>query len=448
MSQEPLVIVGGGWAGLSTAAHLARLGHRPLLLESAKQLGGRARKVAFDGKAVDNGQHLFIGAYHNILSLLTLFGIDPDTVFERRRLQLQMRHLDGRRLELRVPRLPAPLHLLWALLRARGLSWQNRWAGLRFGRRLFSKQNQFSRQADQNVLSLLQQYGQTQELIDHFWQPLCLAIMNTPIEQSSAQLFVNVLQAAFLHRRADSDLLYARRDLGSLFTEPAMQYIESHGGRIRLGQRVSALHIRNNRIQGLSTSQGEIQTEQVILALPPYAVAALCQAQPALAELEVQCRAFAYEPICTTYLQYPATVRLPQPMLGMLGGLGQWVFDHHCYAQPGLLAVVLSSQGEHLQLDNDTLISRIADELARLFPNWPAHENAFVIREKRATFASRVDINRIRPDNHSPVEGLWLTGDYTRTGYPATLEGAVRSGVQCASLVDKAISGSQQEVIP
>lgn len=443
MSRKPIVIVGGGWAGLATAARLASLGHQPLLLESAKQLGGRARKVAFNGHAIDNGQHLFIGAYHSTLALLKLFNIKPESVFERRHLHLLLRHLDGQRLEIRAPRLPAPLHLLWALLRARGLSLQSRWHGLRFGWQLFS--GKLTSGTDQDVLSLLQQARQPQELIQRFWQPLCIAIMNTPLQESSTKLFINVLQDAFLHRRQDSDLLYACQDLGSLFTEPAMQYIESQGGHVQLGQRVSRLHIENNRIQGITTSQGEIDSRHVVLAIPPYAVASLCQDQPALIPLTQQCRKFHYEPICTVYLQYPEQVALPQPMLGMLGGLGQWVFDRRCSQQPGLMAVVLSSQGEHLQLDNDILSERIACELATLFPEWPSYQKAFVIREKRATFASQVDINRIRPDNQSTVAGLWLAGDYTRTGYPATLEGAVRSGLQCAALVHQATATDERE---
>ncbi len=436
MSSEQIVIVGGGWAGLATAVRLASLGHQPLLLESAKQLGGRARKVAFNGHAIDNGQHLFIGAYHSTLSLLKLFNIKPESVFQRCQLHLLLRHLDGRRLEIRAPRLPAPLHLLWALLRARGLSLRSRWHSLRFGWRLLS--GDLISGTDQDVLSLLQQAQQPQELIERFWRPLCIAIMNTPLQESSAELFINVLQDAFIQRRQDSDLLYACQDLGSLFTEPAMQYIERRGGHVQLGQRVSRLHIENNRIQGITTSQGEIEGRQVVLAVPPYAVASLCQDHPALAPLLRQCRAFDYEPICTVYLQYPEQVSLSQPMLGMLGGLGQWMFDRRCYQQPGLMAVVLSSQGEHLQLSNDELIRRIARELASLFPKWPSHQKAFVIREKRATFASRVDINRIRPGNRSAVAGLWLAGDYTDTGYPATLEGAVRSGLQCAALVHQA----------
>jgi len=315
-----VVIVGGGWAGLTAAADLAARGHQPWLLEAARQPGGRARKIAFAGQAVDNGQHLFIGAYHHTLSLLKQFGQQPEEVFDRRSLHLVMHHLNGQQLEIRAPGLPAPLHLLWALLSAQGLSFNSRWQALKFGWRL--SRGKLTGRTDQSVLSLLQHCRQPQELIDAFWTPLCLAIMNTPIEDSSAELFVNVLRDAFLHQRHDSDLLYARRDLGSLFSEPAMQYIEQRGGEVSLGRRALQLHIEQQQVKGVVTRDGEIQTDQVILAVPPRATAALCESHPELADLQQQCNNFSYEPICTVYLQYPAQVGLPQPMLGLLGGLG------------------------------------------------------------------------------------------------------------------------------
>lgn len=445
MKQAPVVIVGGGWAGLAAAADLAARGHQPLLLEAGKQPGGRARKIAFGGQAVDNGQHLFIGAYQHILRLLKQFDLPVDALFERQPLQLTLQYPGGKKLSLRAPRLPAPLHLLWALLGAQGLSARSRWQALKFGWHL--SRHKTLAQTDQSVLALLEQWQQPAELIEDFWTPLCLAIMNTPIEESSAELFLRVLQDAFLHQREDSDLLYARRDLGKLFSEPAMQYIEHQGGEVRLGRRVLQLHIEQQQIRAVVTGDGEIRTSQVILAVPPRAAAALCESHPELAELQQQCNAFEYEPICTIYLQYPRQVRLPQPMLGLLGGLGQWIFDRRLYDQAGLMAVVISSGGSHMRLTNAELIARIAAELQNHFPDWPAHEQAMVIREKRATFASRVGINQQRPAPQTTISGLWLAGDYTRTDYPATLEGAVKSGLQCATLAHRALQTSEQDII-
>lgn len=437
MEQHKVIVVGGGWAGLAAAVELARQGYQPVVIEAAKQLGGRARKVPFNGMAVDNGQHLFLGAYQNTLQLLDLLKVDVKQAFTRQALHLHIQDLHAAPLTLKAPNLPAPLHLMWGLLTADGLSSRSRLKALRFGLRLLFN---LRLKQDTDVLSLLRRAKQPAELIGKFWEPLCIAILNTPIEQSSATLFLNVLHDAFMRHRRDSDLLYARQDLGSLFTEPAMTYVEQQGGHVLLGQRVMRLLIKDGVAGGVITSQNKYYAKHVILALPPYAGASLLASEPGLAELTDRLNAFRYEPICTIYLQYQADVQLPQPMIGLRGGLGQWVFDRRIYQQPGLMAVVISSQGRHLAMDNTDLVEQVSSELAQHYPDWPAPLDGFVIREKRATFASHVDINRIRPEHATPVTGLWLAGDYTNTGYPATLEGAIRSGLQCAGQLQTSVN--------
>jgi uncharacterized protein with NAD-binding domain and iron-sulfur cluster len=125
-------------------------------------------------------------------------------------------------------------------------------------------------------------------------------------------------------------------------------------------------------------------------------------------------------------------------MLGMVDTVSQWVFDRKIYGQPGLMAVVISGPGKHMNLSNAQMIQTVKTELAHHFPQWPQPLQAMVIREKRATFHCSVNINKIRPPNKTPVRGLWIAGDYTNTELPATLEGAVRSGVRAArGVMDK-----------
>ena len=134
-------------------------------------------------------------------------------------------------------------------------------------------------------------------------------------------------------------------------------------------------------------------------------------------------------------------------MLGMSGTLSQWLFDRRVCNQPGLIAVVISADGAHMSWDNARLTSEVTSELRSRFPTWPEAETAMVIREKRATFECRVGTENLRPGNTTPVKGLWLAGDYTDTGYPATLEGAVRSGVQCAHrIIEQRHSSSHQGI--
>ena len=122
-------------------------------------------------------------------------------------------------------------------------------------------------------------------------------------------------------------------------------------------------------------------------------------------------------------------------MIGIIGGIAQWMFDYCISGQPGLMAVIISGPGLHMDLSNQELGTRVAREIARLYPDWPAPDSTLVIREKRAAFASVVDIESKRPGHQTPVNGLWLAGDYTATGLPGTLEGAVRSGMRCARTI-------------
>ncbi|VAX13893.1 Squalene/phytoene desaturase HopC [hydrothermal vent metagenome] len=432
-----VLIVGGGWAGLAAAVKLTKKGHAVTLLESARQPGGRARRVAFANYTVDNGQHLLIGAYHAILDLLDDIGMDVQQSLLRQPLNLTMHSLHGEALRLKTPPLPAPIHLLFALLCARGLGISDRLSALRFGFALF--RGSLFPATDISVAELLQQQKQTNRLIQAFWQPLCLAIMNTPLQEASAAIFIRVLSDAFLKQRRDTDLLFPHQDLGALFPEPAMHYIEQQGGHVHLGMRVSALSIENGEIRGIHIDNTFIPARQLLLATSVRATLALIQEQKDLAPLHAKLAQFHFQPVTTIYLQYPPEVRLSQPMQGLIDGCAEWIFDRRHCGQPGMISVVISSHGPHMDESKDHLGKRVAAELARLFPLWPAARAQFVIREKRATFSSSVNINRLRPENRSPVKGLWLAGDYTNNGYPATLEGAVRSGVQCAALINREI---------
>ena len=433
MSSNDIVIVGAGWAGLATAVALTRAGKSVTVFESAGQIGGRARRVPFQDLSVDNGQHLFIGAYHETLSIMETMGVDVSKVLLRQQLQLISKYQDGKTLALKAPRLPAPLHLLWGLLTAQGLNSKERWSAMRLGLKL--KLGQLKPQQDISVSELLHQHGQPDSLNAAFWYPLCLAIMNTQPQEASAEIFIRVLTDAFLHQQQDSDLLYSRTDLSEVLPDPAVDYIEQHGSQVQLGHRITRLEIEANRITGVWSGDQFHAARHVVLATPPYATAPLLTPFPNFADLASSLQQFQYEPICSVYLQYPETVQLPVPMLGMLGSVGQWAFDRRLCGQAGLIVVVISSSGIHMTWPNTQLVEAISTELANLFPAWPQPISTQVIREKRATFASLININQSRPTNQTTANGLWLAGDFTQTGYPATLEGAVRSGVQCAQQI-------------
>ena len=436
MNTEPVVIIGAGWAGLAAAVKLTEQGHTVTVFESAKQAGGRARSVNFNGLEIDNGQHILIGAYTECLSLMKTVGIDTEAALKR--LPLLLTVIDKTKLILQAPPLPAPLHLLYALFTAKGLKFKDRIAAIKFG--LYLKKHNYQLKQDISVEDLFQLTQQTDILVRQLWEPLCLSIMNTPIKEASANVFMNAFRDAFTNKRKDADLLLPTTDLSNLFPNAAVKYIENNGGKVYLKSRIEKIEINNNEVTAVNAKidndKQSIKTPHVIIATAPQNLNKLIAEHSTLNSISNNIEQLNYEPIVTVYLQYSEETQLTQPMIGLSSTLSQWVFDRGSFCQQaGLISVVISAKGEHMTMDDDTLIKLVHDEISILFSSKPTLIKSFVIREKRATFACTVNINDIRPTNTTNVKGLFLAGDYTDTGYPATLEGAVRSGLAAASLI-------------
>jgi len=432
----PVVIIGAGWAGLAAAVTLTSRGQKVIVYEAAKQVGGRARSVPFADTLVDNGQHLMIGAYQECIKILKLVGQCPYSKLKRTPLFLTVQDEKGHQVEIKAPRLPAPLHLLYALLTAKGLKFKDRIAAVRFG--LFVKKHHYQFSKDISVAKLFEQSSQTKNIIKQLWEPLCLSTLNTPIETASANVFMRVFKDAFTHHYYDADLLLPIIDLSDTFPNAAVQYIRNKGGEVYLQSRLEKIHTENNKIQAVdikSHSQFKtVKVDSLILAIAPQNLNKILPATLIFKNLLDNINAFSYQPIVTVYLQYPPETQLTHAMQGLSGTISQWVFDRgQLCKQHGLFSVVISCEGQHMQMDEETLIRIVQEETNTLFEQIPKLQKAFVIREKRATFSCDVNINSLRPENTTKIDGLFLAGDYTNTRYPATLEGAVRSGLNAAN---------------
>lgn len=430
-----VAVIGGGWAGLAAAVTLASQGVPATLFEGAAQLGGRARRVDINGLALDNGQHILIGAYRETLRVLEMVGVDVAAVCDAPPLTLQV----APDFYLRAAALPAPLHLAVGLFNSRGITWREKFSAVRFLTAL--KRAAFQISPDRPVAALLEQYAQSPSVNAYLWHPLCLAALNTPPALASAQVFVNVLRDAFFGTRADSRLLLPRVDLGQLFPDSAAKYITAHGGEIRLNQRISQLNVADGGF-ALQHAQGTEHFSQVICATAPFRVSDLLGHLPQLKSSIDQISALHYQPIYTIYLQYPPTTRLPFPMLGLTNTLSQWVFDRGALSgQPGLMSVIISAAGDHEKLSHATLADCATRDLHTQLGLPEKTDWVQVIAEKRATFSCSPSL--VRPQNVTPQAGLYLAGDYTAGAYPATLEAAVRSGVRSAQAC-YAASGSSK----
>lgn len=418
---------------MAAAVELAGSGIPVTVFENARQLGGRARGVSYNDTQLDNGQHLLLGSYRQTLRLIEKVGGDSEADFLRIPLQLEL-HRD---FSMKAPKLPAPLHLFAALVGAKGLSVHDRLKAARFMLKL--RYINFRLPVDITVSEMLAQHGQGAALTKMLWEPLCIAALNTPISKASAQVFLNVLRDALNRTRADSDMLLPRNNLTTLFPQRAADYIEQHGGKVRIGCGVNALHPSGDGIEISSAQDSEIFSH-VICAAPPNVAARLLRTISGftpfsgLAETTAQIDRLEQQPIYTVYLQYPESIALPQPMLGLHRRCSQWLFDKGRIAgQHGLIAVVISAEGIHQELSQDQLVNKVIAELREEFaiaeqPLWVK-----VIAEKRATFCCSPNLRR--PSQQTSLPRLLLAGDYTAGDYPATLEGAVISGLKCADAI-------------
>ena len=426
---KQVAVIGAGWAGCAAAVELAQRGYRVELFESARTPGGRARQLLLEGKTLDNGQHILLGAYHETLRLMRLCGVDLQQAFLR--LPLQMRYPDTEAgMDFCAPRWPAPLHLLGALIRARGLAREDKMALARFS--TSARWMGWQLYTDCSVTELLLRFEQTERIIQLMWRPLCIAALNTPPERASAQVFLRILQDSLGARRAASDMLIPRLDLSNLFPLPATRFIRRHGGNLHLGVCVKAVFPHGSGWQIHGKGIPETPFDAVVVAAPSQVASQL------LAEF-IEPITLAQEAITTCYLQYDVGMRLAQPMLALpdqpeRGEFAQYVFDRgQIHAeQAGLLAVVVSAPQQALALGHaelaQTLTRQLAQQLKRPELQQPLWHR--IISEKRATFACAPGLQRPLQTISRP--NLVLAGDYTAGPYPATLEGAVRSGVQAA----------------
>jgi hydroxysqualene dehydroxylase len=423
--KSEVVIVGGGWAGIACAVELADHGIPVTLLDAAKQLGGRARRVDWHGLAIDNGQHLMIGAYRETLRLMQR--LNTTQKLERRCLELNVPGF-----HLRLHKLPAPLHLVFGLLFAHGLTLRNKIAAVNFMRYL--QAINFKLETDMSASALLARHKQPVEVRERLWNPICIAALNTPADIASGQVFCNVLRDSLAGTREDSDLLMNRADLGELVADAALVYLAQRQSEVRMSCKVETIERTDN---GFQLPGCNISAPHVVLAVHPARLPKLVSEWPEMANIVSQIEQLTWQPILTLWLHFAAAPKFPFPMLGLGDSSAPWAFERNDIA-PGMVAIVMSAEGPHLQLAPEHLRDAYLNLLTQQLGPLPQLLDWKTIIERRATYACVPNMQR--PSNRTPINGLYLAGDYTADSipsntYPATLEGAVRSGVECARLI-------------
>lgn len=443
-----MAVIGGGWAGLAAAVHAVERGHSVHVFEASRHWGGRARRLVLQPDAsppltLDNGQHILIGAYTATLGLMRQVGVSLESVLFP--MPMDLRFADGTGLFTPswASRWPAPLDTLGAVICARGWSWSDRWSFIRAARQWQTQA--FQCQPSASVASLCQ--DMRPRVMEDLIEPLCVAALNTPAHQASGQVFLRVLHDALLGPGCPpwrpSQLLIPQADLGQLFPDAAVDWLQTRHTTLHLGQRVTAL-TRHDRGWRIRTPLGEQAFDHVVLATHPAGAMQLVSrlAEPSADAWVSTVRPLAHEAIATVYMEGHLPNGWPgaYPMLALRsrhpGEPAQFVFNrqtwHRGHDRPSPSnRPVMSFVASACRLDKTALESAVCDQ-ARQQLGIQSPRIIKTVVEKQATFVCSPGLQR--PSMHV-AEALTAAGDYLDSPYPATLEAAVRSGLEAARLV-------------
>ncbi|WP_119166044.1 hydroxysqualene dehydroxylase HpnE [Algihabitans albus] len=409
-------VVGAGMAGLAAAVRLSGSGVPVTLYEAAPRAGGRCRSYhdPVIGRTIDNGNHLLLSANRAALSYLEEIGARDGLIAPT---------------EGPLPFLDLTSGETWRLEPSEGpIAWWVFQPSKRIpGTRAFDFLKAVNLRLAGPDTTVAEAVGRAEPADTRFWRPLTVAVLNATPERASARLLWTVLAETFLKGAAHCKPLIARDSLDASLVEPAVRVLEARGCTLHHGQRLRGLVRDGQRIAGLDFGADRMELaadERVILATPPAVTAEL------LPELRLP---EGNDPIVNAHVAVPETARLPEGagILGLVGGVAEWIF-----LRPGLASVTVSAADRWVDRPAEDLAARLWPDVAKALslPLEPAPPIR-IVKEKRATFSQTPDNLRLRPKPTVGLSNLLLAGDYTDTGLPATIEGAVTSGQTAAGLI-------------
>jgi squalene-associated FAD-dependent desaturase len=437
-----VVVIGGGFAGLSAAVRLSDAGCRVVVIEAAPRLGGRASTFTDNatGERVDNGQHVLFGCYRETYDFLRRLGTDRYAPLDRG-LQVSFADLHGRLSTLSCPRLPSPLHLAAGVLLWNGIPLRDRLSVLRLAPTLMRLRRN-DRELGANTSSVtawLRAHGQSDRLCQSLWDPLAIAALNQSPDVANAAPFLRVLARVFGPRPEDSAIGVPIVPLEELYAQPAAKAIEASGGVVITKQAARVVLDGDDAVVAVRAGDLTIATRAVVSAVPWHAVSKIWEAgcPPALAKVCADASAMASSPIVTVNLWFDRPI-MQGRFVGIIGGAIHWAFDKSAIfgVAAGHVSVVSSGAEALTNLENAEIVEIALADLTRALPDLHgAHlRRAVVVRERRATFSLAAG-QPARPSIDTPVPGFVLAGDWVNTGLPSTIESAVQSGHAAAEAV-------------
>jgi squalene-associated FAD-dependent desaturase len=445
MSLKNVIVIGGGLAGLSSAVALAEAGFRVRLLERRPHLGGRAASYVLPGgEHVDNCQHVTLGCCTNLEDFYRRAGAaDKIRFFDT----LYFAASDGRRGTMKAVPLPAPLHMSLSFATFPLLNFADK-RGIAGA--LLAITRSGGRPADASaggagisMLDWLKKHRQTDRAIRRFWEVILVSALDEELDHMDAQYGIDVFWKAFLSTRGGYRIGIPRVPLGDLY-DGCREAITSRGGEVILRAAVRGFRVAKGRIEGVEREDGTMETADYYLAavpqdvLPELLPAEVVEREPAFSNL----KKLQTSPITGVHLWFDRVV-MSEPFLTLLDATTQWVFNKtQLYGEGGensgqYLQLVISASYKLTQRSRQEIIALCLQELRNVLP---ATRDAVlvkgtVVKEMSATFSPAPGCDQWRPSQKSPLEKLFLAGDWTATGWPSTMEGAVRSGYLAAEAI-------------
>ncbi|HEX4004606.1 MAG TPA: hydroxysqualene dehydroxylase HpnE [Acidobacteriaceae bacterium] len=456
-SSPTVAVIGGGLAGISAACALADAGYHVTLLERRPYLGGRASSYEHPGtgEVIDNCQHVLIGRCTALIDLYRRLGAEDAIRWYDRFTFLTpgSQNSEPQSTVIQPGRLPAPFHSSLAFLHAPAFSLADKIA---IARGLSAFVRNLPPDSAEDFAHWLRRHGQTERAVRRFWHPVLVSALNEDLDRLSVHYAAKVFRESFLMSPEAGRMGIPSIPLSELYGR-AVQYLQARGGEVSLRTSVDAIA---PSAEGWRVTSGDrtFSANAVVLALSFEAMAALLPALPQNAasdDLAARLSQFQHSPITGIHLWLDREITTLDHAV-LLDSTIQWLFNKsrlqpgHRGAEASYLELVVSASRSLVPMSRQQIIDLALRELALFFPALASTNllKAAIVKEVRATYSIRPGLDRLRPTPASPWPGVFLAGDWTATGWPATMEGAARSGYYAAEALARSLGDARTFMVP
>ncbi|MCU0414718.1 MAG: hydroxysqualene dehydroxylase HpnE [Ignavibacteriaceae bacterium] len=423
--QKKVIVIGGGFAGLSAAAYLTSKKYKVTLLEASPKLGGRAYSFLDKetNSIIDNGQHILMGCYYYTLEFLSLIGAKENFSIQKR-LEVNFVKEGFRVFPLKGFPFIYPINLMVGLLKYDAIGLADRLSLLKvFFMLPFLSHYRFS---NINIKEWLEKENQSQNVQDAFWGILAVGALNTSMQKASAKIFIDILKQIFLKGNKAATIVLPKYGLSESYCKNAEEYIGKNGGEIILSEPVEKIVISEDKVTEIHSSKKVfLDFDYVVSAIPAFALNRIIDD-----ENRINIPDFKYSSILNIHLWLKEN-KIPEVFFGLINSPLHWVFNKGTH-----LNIVISDANELVNKSDEDKIKVVKDEMKKFFLLDSELITGYkIIKEKRATFIPSNDILDKRPSQRTQIKNLVLAGDWVDTGLPSTIESAVKSGKVAADLI-------------